>query len=110
MVAVFDQRGGEERDLRLGVDVCLVPDGIGHVRLCAVAENGAAVGLCGVALFFQLIQVAADGLLRDVIVCGKIADKHALLGAQLVENFVFPLNGQHDVFPQLSRIPLFMGM
>ena len=95
MVAVLDEAAGQRGDLVFGVHVGLVADGVGQIRLRAVAEDRAAVGLGRVALFFQLVQVAADRLLRDVIILGKIADEHTLLGAELVQNFIFPLDSQH---------------
>ena len=95
VVAVLDEAAGQRGDLVFGLHVGLVADGVGQIRLRAVAEDRAAVGLGRVALFFQLVQVAADRLLRDVIILGKIADEHTLLGAELVQNFIFPLDSQH---------------
>ena len=95
VVAVLDEAAGQRGDLGFGLHVGLVADGVGQIRLRAVAEDRAAVGLGRVALFFQLVQVAADRLLRDVIILGKIADEHTLLGAELVQNFIFPLDSQH---------------
>ena len=99
MVTVVDQRADQLRDLRLGVYVRLVADGVGEVGLGAVAENCAAVGLSGEALLFQLVQITADGLLRDAVVGCKLADEHALLRAELSENLVFPFNCKHSPIP-----------
>ena len=92
MVAVVYHLTDKVRDLVLELDVGLAADGVGEVGLGAVAEDGAAVGLCGIALLFELVEVAANGLLGDLIVRGKLADKDALIGAQLLQNFIFPFD------------------
>ena len=38
---------------------------------------------------FELVEVAADGFLRDLIVGSKLADQNALFGAEFLQNFVF---------------------
>ena len=76
--------------------------GIGQVCLRAVAEDRAAVGLGGVSFLFQLVQIAADRLLRDMIIGSKVADEDALLGAELVEDLIFSLDSQHFRIPLLS--------
>lgn len=89
MVAVLYEAAGNGCDLIFRFHVGLVPDGIGQVCLRAVAEDRAAVGLGGVSFLFQLVQIAADRLLRDMIIGGKVADEDALLGAELVEDLIF---------------------
>lgn len=89
MVAVLYEAAGNGCDLIFRFHVSLVPDGIGQVCLRAVAEDRAAVGLGGVSFLFQLVQIAADRLLRDMIIGGKVADEDALLGAELVEDLIF---------------------
>ena len=96
MVAVFDQIADKAGNGVLGLYVRLVADGIRQIGLCAVAPDRAAVGFGGVALFFQLVEVAADGLLSHVIVQGKLADQHALVGAELGKYFIFAFDRQHE--------------
>ena len=83
MVAVLNEMAGNGSDLIFCFHVGLVPDGIGQVCLRAVAENRTAVGLGGVALLFQLVQIAANCFLCNVIILGKVADKYTLFRAQL---------------------------
>ena len=92
MVAVVYHLTDKVCDLVLELDVRLTADGVGEVGFGAVAEDGTAVGLCGIALLFELVKIAADGFLRDLIVRGKLADKNALVGAQLLQNFIFPFD------------------
>ena len=102
MVAVLYEAAGNGCDLIFRIHVGLVPDGIGQVCLRAVAEDRAAVGLGGVSFLFQLVQIAADRLLRDMLIGGKVADEDALLGAELVEDLIFSLDSQHFRIPLLS--------
>ena len=102
MVTVLNETAGNGSNLIFCIHVGLVPDGIGQVCLRAVAENRTAVGLGGVALLFQLVQIAANCFLCNVIILGKVADKYTLFRAQLVQNFIFPLNSQHAGIPLLS--------
>ena len=84
MVPIVDHLADEVGNLVFEFDVRLAADGVGQVGFCAVAEDGAAVGFGGVALFFELVEVAADGFLCDLIVSGKLADQNALFGAEFL--------------------------
>ena len=92
MITVVYHLADKVRNLVLEFDVRLTADGVGEVGFGAVAEDGTAVGLCGVALLFELVKIAADGFLSDLIVRGKLADKNALVSAQLLQNFIFPFD------------------
>ena len=89
VVAVLNEVADEIGDDLLGLDVGLVADSVGQVGLRAVAEDRTAVGLGGVALFFQLVEIAADGFFRHVVILGQLADENALLVAQTAQYFVF---------------------
>lgn len=89
VVAVLNEVADEIGDDLLGLNIGLVADSVGQVGLRAVAEDRAAVGLGGVALFFQLVQIAADGFFRHVVILGQLADEDALLVAQTAQYFVF---------------------
>ena len=89
VVAVLNEVADEIGDDLLGLDVGLVADSVGQVGLRAVAEDRTAVGLGGVALFFQLVQIAAYGFFRHVVILGQLADEDALLVAQTAQYFVF---------------------
>ena len=89
VVAVLNEVGHKVSDDLLSLNVCLVADSVGQVGLRAVAEDRTAVGLGGVALFFQLVQIAADGFFRHVVILGQLADENALLVAQTAQYFVF---------------------
>ena len=82
MVPIVDHLADEVCNLVFEFDVRLAADGVGQVGFRTVAEDGAAVGFGGVALFFELVEVAADGFLRDLIVGSKLADQNALFGAE----------------------------
>ena len=92
MVPIVDHLADEVCNLVFEFDVRLAADGVGQVGFRTVAEDGAAVGFGGVALFFELVEVAADGFLRDLIVGSKLADQNALFGAEFLQNFVFAFN------------------
>ena len=104
MVAVLHDGADELGDLILRLNIRLVADGVGEVSFGAVAENGAAVCFRCVALAFELVEVAADGLLRDAVVGGKLTDKHALLGTQLSQNFIFSFDRKHRSHRLLEKI------
>ena len=55
MITVVYHLTDKVRDLVLELDVGLAADGVGEVGFGAVAEDGAAVGLCGIALLFELV-------------------------------------------------------
>ena len=92
MVPIVDHLADEVCNLVFEFDVRLAADGVGQVGFRTVAEDGAAVGFGGVALFFELVEVAADGFLRDLIVRSKLADQKALFVAEILQNYVLAFN------------------
>ena len=95
MIAVADQGADKIADRVLCINVCFIAYCIGKIGLCAVAPNRAAVGFRCAAFFFELIRIAADRFFRNAVMLGELRNQYALLGFELVHDFVFSFDCKH---------------
>jgi len=95
MITVADLAADQGADGIFCFYICFISDGITQVCFGAVVPNGSTVGFGGIAFFFELVQITANGFFRNSVMRCKLRNNNTLLRSEFIHDFFFSFYCKH---------------